>query len=237
MEEMKKMGKILFLCAGVFFTLPVYASPSADKPFGEAVKTDDVSYAFGIALGSQLKDMGLTFNYADVTKGLKDIIEGKAALSEEDAIALVQSAYYDAISQKSQENKGKEDQFLAENRTKDGVKVTESGLQYIVIDEGDGEQPAEFDTVQVNYEGRLIDGSIFDSSYERGEPSEFALDEVIEGWSEGLQLMKVGSKYKFFVPSSLAYGEDGAGSVIPPYATLIFEVELLAIVDPEDSDE
>ncbi len=121
------------------------------------------------------------------------------------------------------------EEFLAENKAKDGVVETASGLQYIVLTQGEGPSPAAADRVTVHYEGKLLDGKVFDSSYERGEPSEFVLNEVIPGWTEGVQLMKVGSKYRFFVPSDLAYGGRGAGQDIGPNATLIFEVELVSI--------
>ena len=121
------------------------------------------------------------------------------------------------------------EEFLAENRAKEEVVETASGLQYIVLTQGDGPSPAATDRVTVHYEGRSLDGKVFDSSYERDEPSEFVLNEVISGWTEGVQLMKVGSKYRFFVPSELAYGGQGAGQDIGPNATLIFEVELISI--------
>ena len=121
------------------------------------------------------------------------------------------------------------EEFLAENRAKEEVVETASGLQYIVLTQGDGPSPAATDRVTVHYEGKSLDGKVFDSSYEGGEPSEFVLNAVISGWTEGLQLMKVGSKYRFFIPSDLAYGAGGAGQDIGPNATLIFEVELISI--------
>ena len=121
------------------------------------------------------------------------------------------------------------EEFLAENKAKDGVVETASGLQYIVLKQGEGPSPAATDRVTVHYEGKSLDGKVFDSSYERDEPSEFVLNEVISGWTEGVQLMKVGSKYRFFIPSELAYGVRGAGQDIGPNATLIFEVELISI--------
>ncbi len=130
---------------------------------------------------------------------------------------------------KHAENAEKEKTFLAENGKKDGVKTTESGLQYVVLTEGSGEKPKATDTVKVHYTGTFTDGKTFDSSVERGEPAEFVVEEVIPGWVEALQLMPVGSKYKLFIPSALAYGEEGAGGVIPPFSTLVFEVELLSI--------
>ncbi len=121
------------------------------------------------------------------------------------------------------------EEFLAENKAKDGVVETASGLQYIVLTQGEGPSPAAADRVTVHYEGKLLDGTVFDSTYERGEPAEFVLDSVISGWTEGVQLMKVGSKYRFFIPSDLAYGGRGAGQDIGPNATLTFEVELISI--------
>jgi FKBP-type peptidyl-prolyl cis-trans isomerase FkpA len=122
-----------------------------------------------------------------------------------------------------------DEQFLAENRKKEGVMTTVSGLQYKVIEAGSGAKPKATDTVRVHYRGRLVDGKVFDSSYDRGQPISFGLNQVIRGWTEGLQLMPVGSKYELYIPSALGYGERGAGGVIPPNATLIFEVELLGI--------
>ncbi|MCA1950988.1 MAG: FKBP-type peptidyl-prolyl cis-trans isomerase, partial [Treponema sp.] len=130
---------------------------------------------------------------------------------------------------KAADNKAKETKFLEDNGKKPGVKTTASGLQYEVISEGTGAKPQASDTVKVHYTGTLIDGTKFDSSVDRGEPAVFPLDQVIPGWTEAIQLMSVGSKYKFFIPSSLAYGESGAGNVIPPNSALIFEVELIGI--------
>jgi FKBP-type peptidyl-prolyl cis-trans isomerase len=129
----------------------------------------------------------------------------------------------------------KGNEFLRQNAEQVGVQVTESGLQYVVLQEGDGEKPVETDVVQVHYEGRLIDGTVFDSSRERGSPVEFPLDIVISGWAEGLMLMQVGSRYQLFIPSELGYGEWGASDIVPPNSVLVFDVELLEIVHEDES--
>jgi len=138
-----------------------------------------------------------------------------------------------ASKEAAEKNKAEGEKFLEENKKKDGVKTTASGLQYKVIKEGSGASPKETDTVVTNYRGTLIDGTEFDSSYKRNEPASFPVNRVIKGWTEALQLMKPGAKYQLFIPSSLAYGERGAGQTIGPTATLIFDVELLSIKAPE----
>ena len=142
----------------------------------------------------------------------------------------VQQAGQQAVAKAAENNKKAGAEFLAENAKKEGVKTTASGLQYEVLSEGTGKQPVAADTVRVHYTGKLLDGTVFDSSVERGEPAEFGLTQVIAGWTEGLQLMKTGSKFRFFIPADLAYGDHGAGGSIPPQATLIFDVELLAVL-------
>ncbi|MDR2021272.1 MAG: FKBP-type peptidyl-prolyl cis-trans isomerase [Treponema sp.] len=200
-----------------------------------AAGTDtDTSYAFGVWIGSELaeiKQLGITFDYDALTMGLRDILEGQnPKLTLEEASGKIQAVYAKAVAKKAQENNLQEQQFLAENGKKPGVLTTASGLQYEVISEGRGAAPVLSDRVLVNYEGALIDGTVFDSSYTSGEPVEFGLSDVIPGWTEGLQLMREGGSYRLFIPSSLAYGEQGAGGFIPPYSTLIFRVELISIV-------
>jgi FKBP-type peptidyl-prolyl cis-trans isomerase len=192
---------------------------------------DDASYAFGMLLASDLRGTGLMFNYDSLFQGFKDYFEGKETrLTESDAGTIIQTAYTAAISARTEVLQQQETEFLLNNAKKDGVKVTTSGLQYEVIIEGTGPKPVETDAVRVHYEGTLVDGTVFDNSYIRGEPIEFSLDGVIRGWTEGLQLMSVGSTYRFYIPSNLGYGEYGNGSTIPPYSALIFKVELLGIV-------
>lgn len=205
----------------------------AEETAGKAVQSDnlDVSYAFGMVIGSDLKQTGLHFDYDAFNRGLREAMEGgQTRFSMDEAVRLMQTAYTEAIAEQAETNRLEELAFLEENSRKQGVMVTKSGLQYEVINEGTGQTPLKDDTVRVHYEGFFTDGSIFDSSYSRGEPEEFPLNQVIPGWSEGLQLMKVGGASRLYIPSSLAYGAEGTGS-IPPYATLVFDVELLAIVN------
>jgi FKBP-type peptidyl-prolyl cis-trans isomerase FkpA len=143
---------------------------------------------------------------------------------------MLNEAYSEIQAKKTEENKQNETEFLAQNSIKEGIFTTESGLQYEIIMEGRGPKPSPEDVVRVHYEGTLLDGTVFDSSYSRGEPVEFALSGVIPGWSEGLQLMNEGASYRLFIPSELGYGPWGAGQTIPPYATLTFKVDLISIV-------
>jgi len=190
-----------------------------------------ISYALGMNLAQNLKASGIeTIEYAEFTKGLEAAFEGKDTdMSAEEANQLLQE-FFGALQAKQHEatiQAGKD--FLAENAKKEGVVTLESGLQYEIITEGNGAKPAATDQVECHYHGTLIDGNVFDSSVERGEPAVFPVNGVIQGWVEALQLMPVGSKWRLFIPSDLAYGERGAGQHIGPHTTLVFEVELLAI--------
>lgn len=190
----------------------------------------DTSYAFGMYMAALLKSTGLEVSVDDVAMGFSDSLAGKGArFSEVQAQSILQQAIAGAAAKVSETNLAKGQAFLDANRAKAGVKVTASGLQYEVLRAGSGQRPKATDTVTVNYEGRLLDGSVFDSSYERGEPATFALNQVIKGWTEGVQLMPVGSKYRFYIPSELAYGAQGAGEDIGPNSTLVFDVELLSV--------
>ncbi len=192
---------------------------------------EKLSYALGMVIGHNLKGMGVkNIDSADFSQALNDVISGETPkLTDQEAQQLVNT-----FIQKQQESAAAEirkagEDFLAENAKKEGVTVLPSGLQYSVIKEGTGKQPNATSRVKCHYEGTLTNGTVFDSSYRRGEPAVFPLNGVIAGWTEGVQLMKEGAKYRFFIPYNLAYGERGAGQAIPPYAALVFDVELISI--------
>jgi len=190
----------------------------------------EASYALGMNVGASLKRDNLYPNMEEFIQGIKDVLSDTTPrYSDEEAFQIFSDAYSSLAEKREEKDKQTENDFLAENSKKTGVIVTGSGLQYEVISEGMGRKPTANDTVRVHYEGTLADGTVFDSSYSRGEPIEFPLNGVIPGWTEGLQLMNVGSKYRFVIPSNLAYGSQG-WQQIPPYATLVFQVELLDIV-------
>lgn len=191
-----------------------------------------ISYALGLGIGQQLKSMNIeNFSVEDFTRSILDVMNGEEpAMSAREAQQMLNEYF---------ENKAKEDAqqaiadgaaFLKENGEREGVVTTKSGLQYEVLTAGSGKSPKATDQVRCHYEGRLIDGSVFDSSYQRGEPADFGLNQVIPGWTEGVQLMQEGAKYRFYIPYVLGYGERGAGSSIPPYSTLIFDVELIKVL-------
>jgi FKBP-type peptidyl-prolyl cis-trans isomerase len=189
------------------------------------------SYAFGMTVGGDLKQAGLDMDYVAFTEGLKNAMEqGPTLMDQNEALEIVQTAFENAMLKQAAELREKEEKFLSENAQKEDVISTPSGLQYTALAEAEGPKPSPDDIVRVHYEGTLIDGTVFDSSYhlERGE--EIPLDMVIPGWAEGIQLMSIGSKYRIYIPSYLAYGERGAGQIIPPYSTLIFTIELLEII-------
>jgi FKBP-type peptidyl-prolyl cis-trans isomerase FkpA len=227
----KKYMSVLCIAVGMLCCCKAAETNSAenDSPLSKPLDAD-TSYAFGMALSSQFKDMKLTFDYDAFTRGFREYLEDKQTkFSLDEAIARANTVYNEALEAQTEVSRQEELAYLAENSKKPGVNTTASGLQYEVITEGTGPKPAAEDIVRVNYEGTLIDGTVFDSSYTRGEPAEFGLNRVIRGWTEGIQLMNEGSTYRFYIPSELGYGEQGAGSMIPPYATLIFKVELLSI--------
>jgi FKBP-type peptidyl-prolyl cis-trans isomerase len=197
-----------------------------------------LSLAFGMVIGSDMKQTGMSFDYNAFARGLRMVMEDEEIpFTMDEAIEIVQAAFRASMAEQARTYQEQEDAYLAENGASSGVLVSETGLQYEVLTEGEGEQPGPSDVVRVNYQGALRDGTVFDSSYERGEPAEFPLTGVIPGWSEGIALMKVGGKTRLYIPSKLAYGPQGAANIIPPYATLIFEIELLSIVAPDENPE
>ena len=192
---------------------------------------DKISYAIGLSMGQNLMGSGVTsLEYADLAAGINDVLEkNQPQISYQEAQQVLGKFFSELEEKIAGEAKAAGEAFLAENAKREGVKVTESGLQYEVLEATIGQKPKATDKVRVHYEGTLIDGTVFDSSYKRGESITFGLNQVIKGWTEGLQLMSIGSKYKLYLPYQLAYGERGAGANIPPYAALIFTVELLGI--------
>ena len=214
----------------IFLVLWVFTSCADEKMQTFEQKS---SYLIGYDMGRYIQESGVNLDIDAFVKAIQDQMAGKeSALSEEEQSEVMnklQQLRTEKMAKELEKNKKEGDDFLAENKKKDGIKVTESGLQYIVEKEGEGVKPKAEDIVKVHYVGTFIDGTEFDSSYSRNEPAEFPVNGVISGWTEALQLMSVGSKYKLFIPSDLAYGERGAGGAIPPNTALIFEVELLEI--------
>lgn len=203
-----------------------------------APPADPASYVIGTNIASNLKSQGIDVNLESLLAGMTDVLKGSGSkitpAQAQEIMSKLQTEMQAKQSAKAAESGKKNIEegkaFLEKNGKADGVKTTASGLQYSVMKEGAGEKPKATDTVSVHYHGTLLDGTVFDSSVDRGKPATFSLDGVIKGWTEGVQLMTVGSKYKFVIPSELAYGERGAGGDIGPGAVLIFEIELLEIV-------
>lgn len=193
---------------------------------------DKLSYALGLVIGHNLKEMGVdNLNGADFAQAVADVLAGKAtAMTNAEAQQTVATYMQEKEAEKGKAAREAGEKFLAENAKKEGVVVLPSGLQYVVLTEGSGRKPSATDNVKCHYEGRLTDGTVFDSSYRRGEPAVFPLNGVIAGWTEGVQLMGEGAKFRFFIPYNLAYGERGAGGSIPPYAALVFDVELIEVM-------
>jgi FKBP-type peptidyl-prolyl cis-trans isomerase len=234
-----KTNKCVVLFLSLFTFLVLFGGCKKETSAKENVLQidKDASYAIGMYIASQFNIPDVSYDYNSFSEGFKAFTEAEETkFSMDEAVEKIQLVFEQITAReeaKSQEQGAKSlDEglaFLAENGAKPGITTTSSGLQYEVISEGSGAKPIAQDTVRVNYEGTLLDGTVFDSSYERGEPIEFSLSGVIPGWTEGLQLMSEGSTYRFFIPSDLAYGSQGGGP-IPPNSTLIFKVELLAIV-------
>jgi FKBP-type peptidyl-prolyl cis-trans isomerase len=230
------------LMTTVCLALLVTSAIPAEKKDELKTQKDKVSYMIGVDMGRRMRaefdKQLIDIDPAVLAKGIKDALVGGNILLTDAELQEIRTALQNDITAKNAErakalaekNKKEGDAFLAENRKKDGVRTTDSGLQYKVVTAGTGTSPKATDKVTVNYRGTLVDGSEFDSSYKRGNPATFSLNQVIKGWTEGIQLMKEGGKFTFFIPSELAYGERGTpGGPIGPNAVLIFEVELLSI--------
>lgn len=200
---------------------------------------DKVSYALGMGIGRQLSQMGAdNLNIDDFALAIKDILAGKSQKIDDAEAQTIVTDFFEkqekkqraAAAEKFKDAKEAGEKYLADNANKEGVVTLPSGLQYMVIKEGTGRKPKASDSVKCHYEGMLTDGTMFDSSVQRGEPATFPLNGVIAGWTEGLQLMQEGAKYRFFIPYNLGYGERGAGASIPPFAALVFDVELIEVM-------
>jgi FKBP-type peptidyl-prolyl cis-trans isomerase len=210
----------------VAFRLTAQPAPTLDT------QQKKVSYAIGLNVGKSLLAQKVEADFDALTRGIRDGLAGTSALDEkqiQETMETFQKEMQTKMTQAGEKNQTDGAKFLADNEKRSGVQKTASGLQYEILKAGDGPKPTPTDRVRVHYRGTLIDGSEFDSSYQRGEPAVFPANRVIPGWTEALQLMPVGSKWKLFIPPALGYGAQGAGSAIPPNATLVFEVELLGI--------
>lgn len=217
------------LCLVLLVASPAAARSKAKPADGK----EKLSYSIGVDIGKRLKQQEIDVDPDVLARGLKDVLSGGKVLLTDDEVRDTLTAFQKEMTMKQRELSEKfrkeGEAFLEDNRKKKGVKVLPSGLQYKVLEEGKGPSPKATDTVEVHYRGMLIDGTEFDSSYKRGGPATLSVGGVIAGWTEALQIMKVGSKWKLFIPAKLAYGERGAGRDIPPNAALVFDVELLGI--------
>lgn len=225
---LKQLGIGLTVISGAFFALTMTACNKPD------LKSDkgQASYAIGQQIGANLKAQNIDFDAVTLAASMKDAAQGKSEMSKDDIQKAMMKLQENAMKKQQEEtetNKQKSAEFLEKNKTAEGIKTTASGLQYVIEKEGTGPTPKKEDNVKCHYTGTLIDGTKFDSSVDRGQPAEFPVGGVIAGWTEALQMMKVGSKYKLFIPPELAYGAAGRPG-IPPNSALIFEVELLEIV-------
>ncbi len=229
--------KTLILLAGIAIILS-----SCGQSFNSNTKLvtveDTLSYALGADVANSLKRTSVeNINYDAFLSGMVDILEEKEIKMDEEKIQPWIRSYFTKMREEQAKKNLEEGQaFLEENKTKDGIIVTESGLQYEIIQEGTGKTPVATDKVKCHYHGTLIDGTVFDSSVEKGTPAEFALNRVITGWTEGVQLMKEGAKYKFYIPSELAYGARGSRN-IQGNSVLIFEIELIEVMEPQKKDK
>ena len=237
--DYKMLRKLIFAISIMIFATS--AVKAQDVKINSSL--DSAAYAIGVQIGSNLLNDSLMVDVDVLKAGVYDALyEDNTQLTQQQIAkvmknlqARIQAKQKQAFEAKAQESLKKSQEFLAENKTKEGIQTTESGLQYKVLKEGTGKSPSPQDTVEVHYEGKLIDGTVFDSSYERGEPIEFQLSRVIKGWTEGVTLMKEGAKYILYIPPDLGYGQRGAGEQIGPNEALIFEVELLDVKEAQQT--
>ncbi len=233
---MKKLAGIIVACM-LIAPATIWAEEKSQDAAAPESFEQKLGYSMGLDVGNYFKGIDEEIDFQSLMQGLKDAFEGKDPRLGAEEIAAVQKEFGEKMEAKQQEqmatmkeeNKQMGEAYLAENKQKEGVVTTESGLQYQLLEEGEGPKPEATDKVKVDYVGTLIDGTEFDSSIKRGEPAIFGVDQVIPGWSEALQLMDVGSKYRLVIPPELAYGEKGAPPVIEPNSVLVFEVDLLGI--------
>ena len=231
---------ILFLLLSVFFGIAGLIAEEVD-----GVDKTEMSYSFGMVIASDLVETELEFDYNAFVRGFRDMMEGEETMfTVDEALDIVNSAFLSVMvmqeeqrRQEGEKNRVEGEIFLAENAKRPGVEITPSGLQYELISEGNGEKPGPADTVLVHYRGETINGIVFDSSYERGEPLLVPLDRVIPGWSEGMRLTREGGKARLYIPPNLAYGEHGAGNIIAPNAVIVFDVELFTIIKLPEEEE
>jgi FKBP-type peptidyl-prolyl cis-trans isomerase FklB len=228
--------KKTIISASLLFASISYAQNSIDSKLSVKNEIDSVSYLLGVAIATNISNDLKEGNTELILKGMRDKLTGNSELISDPTNQVLNSFFQKKQHDKKQQEeqlgqlaKAEGEKFLQENKKNKKVKVTPSGLQYEILKEGKGEKPTETSQVKVHYHGTTIDGKVFDSSVDRGEPIVFGLNQVIKGWTEGVQLMPIGSKFKFYIPQELAYGENAPSPAIKPYSTLIFEVELIGI--------
>jgi len=221
----------------MFLAATALHARAIQEDYRNAEEKERVSYAFGMIIGANLSTAPIDFDYAAFTEGLRSMLDEniESQFSQQEAMEIVETALHIAMDKVTEENRRLEEEFLLTNSQRTGVRVTESGLQYEVLKHTSGDKPAGNAVVKVNYTGTFIDGSLFDSSAE-DEGAYIPIELVIPGWTEGIMLMSESSVYRLFIPSNLAYGRDGIQGLIPPYSTLIFEVELLEIINVDDDE-
>jgi len=222
---------LLIALASFFMTTDTTRAQEAKKP---ETLAERISYAYGLMIARQLTERGIEIDLGQFNSAFKSVVDGTEPVMNEEEVSVAFAENQKTLDQKSATGPDKANldagvAFLAANAKKEGIKTTASGLQYEILAAGEGAKPKATDEVTVHYHGTLIGGKVFDSSVDRGEPTSFPLNRVIPGWTEGVQLMPKGAKYRFFIPYDLAYGESGAGADIKPYSALVFEVELLEI--------